>query len=232
MHTGLCALCTALLFLVSGGIANASVIATWADPNTNSFTFTDTGTNNDGAGTLAASNSDILLDLPVLGLTGLDASYLMTDSSDNQLATTSQSNNIAGYIDAIFEAGKIIIKSDVAQNGFSDGDTLLTITFDSAIGVLGNVFGNDSIVGQNIVFTGPALGGLASTSEIFSFSVANLTPSSAILNPADMEAWTATTSFTSSATLVPVPAAVWLFGSGLLGLVGIARRKKADKYFH
>ena len=26
---------------------------------------------------------------------------------------------------------------------------------------------------------------------------------------------------------VPVPAAVWLFGSGLLGLVGMARRKKA-----
>jgi len=31
-------------------------------------------------------------------------------------------------------------------------------------------------------------------------------------------------SFTSA---VPVPAAVWLFGSGLLGLVGITRRKKA-----
>jgi hypothetical protein len=28
-------------------------------------------------------------------------------------------------------------------------------------------------------------------------------------------------------TVVPVPAAVWLFGSGLLGLVGIARRKTA-----
>ena len=27
---------------------------------------------------------------------------------------------------------------------------------------------------------------------------------------------------------VPVPAAVWLFGSGLLGLVGVARRKKAE----
>ena len=28
-----------------------------------------------------------------------------------------------------------------------------------------------------------------------------------------------------SFTVIPVPAAVWLFGSGLLGLVGIARRK-------
>jgi hypothetical protein len=27
-------------------------------------------------------------------------------------------------------------------------------------------------------------------------------------------------------TSVPIPAAAWLFGSGLLGLVGIARRKK------
>ena len=29
-------------------------------------------------------------------------------------------------------------------------------------------------------------------------------------------------------SVVPVPAAVWLFGSGLLALVGIARRKKAQ----
>jgi len=29
-----------------------------------------------------------------------------------------------------------------------------------------------------------------------------------------------------TATVVPVPAAAWLFGSGLLGLIGIARRKK------
>ena len=32
--------------------------------------------------------------------------------------------------------------------------------------------------------------------------------------------------YVSGPYVVPVPAAVWLFGSGLLGLVGIARRKK------
>ena len=31
-----------------------------------------------------------------------------------------------------------------------------------------------------------------------------------------------------SQVVVPVPAAVWLFGSGLLGLVGVARRKRAS----
>jgi len=35
-----------------------------------------------------------------------------------------------------------------------------------------------------------------------------------------------TTTVNWSYTVVPVPAAVWLFSSGLLGLIGIARRKK------
>ena len=33
--------------------------------------------------------------------------------------------------------------------------------------------------------------------------------------------------FTLNVSAVPIPAAVWLFGSGLLGLIGVARRKKA-----
>jgi hypothetical protein len=35
------------------------------------------------------------------------------------------------------------------------------------------------------------------------------------------------TNVTVASTVVPVPAAVWLFGSGLIGLVGISRRKAA-----
>lgn len=34
------------------------------------------------------------------------------------------------------------------------------------------------------------------------------------------------TSFSGSITPVPIPAAIWLFGSGLLGMIGIARRRK------
>ena len=34
-------------------------------------------------------------------------------------------------------------------------------------------------------------------------------------------------SFNGVVSAVPVPAAVWLFGSGLLGLLGVARRRKA-----
>ena len=33
--------------------------------------------------------------------------------------------------------------------------------------------------------------------------------------------------FSGTLSIVPVPAAVWLFGSGLIGLIGIARRKKS-----
>ena len=41
------------------------------------------------------------------------------------------------------------------------------------------------------------------------------------MNPnGDYEAWVADIS------AVPVPAAVWLFGSGLIGLISIASRKK------
>jgi len=36
-----------------------------------------------------------------------------------------------------------------------------------------------------------------------------------------------TTSLVFTPSAVPIPAAVWLFGSGLLGLIGIAKRKKA-----
>ena len=55
------------------------------------------------------------------------------------------------------------------------------------------------------------------------FSSMGLTPGTSVW------AWEspgqAADSFTLNVGAVPVPAAVWLFGSGLLGLIGVARRK-------
>ena len=46
-------------------------------------------------------------------------------------------------------------------------------------------------------------------------------------NPDNFGDTFAITSFTVQTAMVPIPAAVWFFGSGLLGLVGMTRRKKA-----
>ena len=218
-------LAVGLVFGASSFAVNAAIVATWPDPGTASFSFVDTGTNGDGVGELTASSSGLIVDVPQLGIF-TNASYTLTDSSGNPLATTSQQDS-SGVIIATFEAGILTITTDSAQHGLNGGDTVLTGTFDAATGVFGNVLSADSITGQNVTFTGPALGGLIASNESFSFSAANIDPGSALISPADMEDWTATTSFTSSATLVPVPAAVWLFGSGLLGLVGIARRRRS-----
>lgn len=93
-----------------------------------------------------------------------------------------------------------------------------------------------------------ALNGLGSTrTELLTFSItgvagdtvsdyaigSGLNPSSGDFFAAHIAGFDATSScgdctsaqFAGSTPVVPVPAAVWLFGSGLLGLVGVARRK-------
>jgi len=63
----------------------------------------------------------------------------------------------------------------------------------------------------------------SSTNAIAAGSLYSLSIFATITHGADVQ----NTSFNAELRPVPVPAAVWLFGSGLLGLVGIARRKAA-----
>ena len=61
---------------------------------------------------------------------------------------------------------------------------------------------------------------VSSISGISGFSIATTSLST-------LEGNTAIDNVIVTTTVVPVPAAVWLFGSGLIGLIGFARRKKA-----
>jgi len=77
-------------------------------------------------------------------------------------------------------------------------------------------------------YSGPAHPSFDDFFANYSNSSGNLTQfKGSLASAAAMDTAFAITSGSFSASAVPVPAAVWLFGSGLLGLVSIARRKKA-----
>ena len=80
--------------------------------------------------------------------------------------------------------------------------------------------------------SGPALvGPLSFTAENVGTAVFSLSASTSSVVGGFFSAVTFTEQFPdfigTTVTIVPVPAAVWLFGSGLLGLIGIARRRTA-----
>jgi hypothetical protein len=120
------------------------------------------------------------------------------------------------------------------DSGFDNGNLLLTGTINGGNGVLtsfgigagqyslnlSGVFGS-----YNSAVYNP---GIAGANAFFSLN-ANSSPliaavSSVQGNPV-AGGFVATTTGTLTLTAVPVPAAVWLFGSALVGLTSIARRK-------
>ena len=103
-------------------------------------------------------------------------------------------------------------KFDVSVKDGGSAGRLSPLIFDVSVGTIGDYIAENNKAGQ-----------------FFSAHVTNL----------NLDEWgscsaadngvtcTALTGYTGDPMVVPVPAAVWLFGSGLLGLIGIARRKKA-----
>jgi len=174
------------------------------------------------------------------------AAQLTVDGvGDWRLANTNPVNDTAynyGFTDnGSTDFGRNVSRSGTAYAG-SQGSELANLFYN----VLGNVSNYDS----SGVFDNGCAGSCLTSTGPFSNVQFNVYWSATEYAPSTLNAWlfnmtsgiqtnvTKDSSFygwavqsgdVGSATpAVPVPAAVWLFGSGLLGLVGVARRKSAN----
>jgi len=88
---------------------------------------------------------------------------------------------------------------------------------------------SDNLVGYtgyNSVTASPEAGGSPTTLGIYALTISLADGGTFSGVQLDIGGYSAVPSMVGVTTVVPVPAAVWLFGSGLIGLVGVARRKK------
>jgi hypothetical protein len=131
-------------------------------------------------------------------------------------------------------------KANSNQNGFGNFDMTVvagerldpTLTFSTNLGL------DQSATDSILDYVATNTDGFVFAAHISGFEDLNPNPpvdGCVDLNPPD-EDWspqcnilTSVYVATDSLTPVPVPAAVWLFGSGLLGLAGIARRRNAQR---
>ena len=173
-------------------------------------TFTDTGVD------------EVTLTMTVADTVGLADVTLMFFNLDPTMDATSLS---FAYVsgDGPTEANTNILTGEDAYRAGSDGFYDIVFDFPPPPGGQDNRFN----AGEEVIYT---ITGAGLTAESFNYFA---TPGPSEDNPGP---YLSVARFQNTGPdgensdfvgAVPVPAAVWLFGSGLLGLVGIARRRRA-----
>ena len=181
----------------------------------------------------------------------LDQSNDLLDGVSYAQVTISDSTTTVGDIDFSVE----LLASVFAVSGSNFGMQKFSFNFDPSLSVdASNIIdiaplfwtiSEGSNAGGGFGKFGFQLSGNGSSrTELLNFSITGVVDDTinsyamgSTLNPAAVEFFAThiagfdaingvTSAKFAGSTVVPVPAAVWLFGSGLLGLIGIARRKK------
>jgi hypothetical protein len=113
--------------------------------------------------------------------------------------------------DAALAAASPYLAVSTGDRVTADGPPATTLTNATAGGSL-DITGGDFIIGAYTAATGWVGGtGLMTGDNIYTVSFTDTIPGASVV---------------VDVSTVPVPAAAWLFGSGLLGLVGVARRRR------
>jgi len=189
--------------------------------------------NSTGGGTAAASN---------LNTTGSGSGYELTIAADFTETITSVSGSTVefditgGSVDLWFDTNPDFDFNN--DTGFTSVDAILSGTIVGGSGTLisGGLFGVTSI---DILITSFNAGifdpnTIAAGNSVFTLQITNPTTAAFLNgitsvngNTIDANDLLVAADGNLALQAIPIPAAVWLFGSGLLGLVGIARRKAA-----
>ena len=132
----------------------------------------------------------------------------------------------AEFDDLFVAAGIKYDNTSTASDAFAPGPGEIISTSDNYDGgQLSRDLGSDLTGGKALFWTDPdADAAVSSTRDYMILSQLDARIIQVALQPPiDSVGWL----LVSDVTPVPLPAAVWLMGSGLLGLIGVARRKKA-----
>jgi hypothetical protein len=176
----------------------------------------------------SASNASAAFITGSIGFTGSyqiwddDTSMTVTDFNIGDTILVSDDTTVTGVVDGSFAtagitAGDAVTHNDIPYNPTGSINDIWSVggfTMDINTMIVASI---DTIDGNFITLTGD--GSISSTNPSL-----ETTPGTWIFSANTLGA---NLTWSSSSTVVPVPPAVWLFGSGLIGLVGIARRKNS-----
>ena len=171
-----------------------------------------------------------------------DALYVVWAGGNDILAFLSgvdAANNVISTVDSLSAFGAVnFLVPNMPDIGLipADGTGTLTgpsvdfnVTVESAFAGLSDVSVADIFRAHHDILADPAAFGLTNATD----SCLLTAPLSCdtylfwdLIHPTTVGHSLFADEFEATLTIIPVPAAVWLFGSGMIGLIGIARRKK------
>ena len=201
----------ALAGVLLGTVANAATVTLFAD-GANDATVADFWRVNYSTGSDALAVTSVSIDLSAL--TGVAFDF----DGNGTFGCNPACLGPSGTPDPLLDPGPVLSAGTITPNFNWTGTNPTQLTITAGMGSTGDgfSFGADT--------DGSAGSGDLMAGAKFTVFFSDGSSGSALL--ANTCGLTCSTITVSTVAPVPVPAAVWLFGSGLLGLAGVARRKR------